>query len=467
MAKVPEVLEEVCIIGLGYVGLTLAVAMADAGYRVHGVETSERIRKCIKSGRAHFTENGLDAHLAKHVGEERLTCSDVLPAPGTASVYIVTVGTPLTPYGSVNLRALDDVATGVAAVLQDGDAVILRSTVKTGTCRSLVKAKLDAAGREYCLAFCPERTLEGKALQELRSLPQVVGGVDDESVDRAAAIFSVFAPKIVRVASLEEAELTKLISNTHRDLMFAFANEIAGMCDAVGASATRVIRAAGEDYPRARIALPGPVGGPCLEKDPHILAEGLREAAYTPYLSLTGRRLNEELPKNSMQQVAGLFEKLNVSRLGRGNKISILGLAFKGRPETNDLRGTMAGPIINAARARWPQVEYCGFDPVVDPAELRQFGLHACGTLEEAFDNASLILIQNNHEKFARMDLARLMARMAIPGVVYDYWNLFDEIGPDLPHRRLYCGLGTLVDADRRAAPIGVRVVPAAKAVSA
>lgn len=467
MAELSRLPEEVCIVGLGYVGLTLAVAMAEAGYRVHGVEKSERIRKCIVAGRAHFTETGLDAPLSKHIRDGRLTCRDVLPASGIASVYIITVGTPLTKNGAVDLHSLEDVLEGLAGVLRDDDAIILRSTVKVGTCRSFVKTKLDATGRSYSLAYCPERTLEGKALQELKSLPQIVSGIDTASVKRATAIFSAFAPKIVQLDSLEEAELAKLISNTHRDVMFAFANEIAEMCDAIGVSATRVIRAVCEDYPRARIASPGPVGGPCLEKDPHILAEGLREVKCTPRLSLAGRQLNEELPESSIRRIAQLFQRLKVPHLGRGDKISILGLAFKGRPETGDLRGTMAGHILKAARTRWPYATYCGLDPVVDPGEFQQFGLTVCNTLGEAFDNASLVLIQNNHEMFAKMGLAELMTRMATPSLVYDYWNLFDASELALPGRRHYCGLGTQASADKAIQPTKLSIVPAALAASA
>ncbi len=330
---------------------------------------------------------------------------------------------------------------GVTRTIHDGDLVILRSTVKAGTSRSIAKRMLDESGRDYDLAFCPERTLEGKALLELSQLPQVVGGLTPRATENAGAFFARISPKILAVDSLEAAELVKLVNNTQRDLMFAFANEIAEMCDATGVSVTQLIRAACEDYPRSKIPMPGPVGGPCLEKDPHILAEGLREVAYVPQISLAGRRLNEELPRSSITRMGKLLSSLGIEDM-RGRKISILGLAFKGVPETDDLRGTMAAHILEAARARWPNARYCAFDPIVQHDQYSQFELDVCPTLQDAFDGSTLVIIQNNHRAFNEMRLAELMTRMESTALVYDYWNLFDTATVPRQSNRHYAGLG-------------------------
>lgn len=442
-------LENICIIGMGYVGLTLAVAMVEKGFRVFGVERNPIIRDFLAHGRAHFSEPGLNEAISRHVSGGRLSCSPTLPSSAAASVYIITVGTPLNSEGTVNLRDLEGVLEDVANCIQDKDAVILRSTIKCGVTRNIAKPIIDAAGCQYDLAFCPERTLEGRALQELNTLPQVVGGLNNQAMERASKIFRVLSPKIIQVGSLEEAEMVKLLNNTQRDLMFAFANEIGEMCDAMKLSATKVIRAACEDYPRSYIPSPGPVGGPCLEKDPHILAEGLREADYQPKLALAGRHLNEELPRSSINRIAQKLESVGVADLGRDSKVSILGLAFKGEPETNDLRGTMATHILGSAKARWPQASYYGFDPVVDSDKFSSMRLRVAGSLEEAFEGASLVLIQNNHRIFKNMYIEKLMAKMDSPGLVFDYWNLFDSFSLNLPEGRYYGGLGTLVSVDQ------------------
>jgi nucleotide sugar dehydrogenase len=169
----------VCIIGLGYVGLTLAVAMADAGFRVTGVETAPEVLRHLRGGRPHFAEIGLAEKLRRQLAEGRLVIHDRLDAEARAPVYIITVGTPLNEHKRARLDSIQAVAASLAAILAPGDMVVLRSTVRVGVTRGVVKPVLDRAGVPYDLAFCPERTLEGKALEELRTLPQIVGGVTE------------------------------------------------------------------------------------------------------------------------------------------------------------------------------------------------------------------------------------------------------------------------------------------------
>lgn len=407
-----------CIIGLGYVGLTLAVAMAEAGFEVCGIERSEAILDCVRDGRAHFTEAGLNDHLAPIIQSGRLKVHDRIPDNDDSTIYVVTVGTPVGADKKTKLDAIKAVAGEVARVLKPDDLVVLRSTVRIGVSRDVVKPVLDATGVPYRLAFCPERTIEGKALEELVSLPQIVGGLDPASAERAGAVFNALTPEIVTVDSLEAAEMVKLVNNTHRDLSFAFANEVAAACEAVGVSAPAIIRAANYMYPRGGVPAPGPVGGPCLEKDPYILAEGLAAFDFTPQIALTGRIFNETLPARVAATIRRISERDRLSV----DKVAILGLAFKGRPETSDMRGSLAGPLADAIRAAFPDVNLVGFDPVADHAEARAAGIEPVGDLSEAFSDASVVVIQNNHASFKDLDFARYAPMMAPGGFIYDLW---------------------------------------------
>lgn len=428
--------QNICIIGLGYVGLTLAAAMCDVGYRVHGIERDDRILTALSEGRAHFYENGLDTRIALHVRSGRLTFSSMLERAEHRRVYIITVGTPLTPQKHTNLQSIGVVARSLASVLQAGELVLLRSTVRVGISRDIVKPLLDEAGVPYDLAFCPERTLEGRALEELRSLPQIVGGVDDASALRAKLIFGFLTPTVVLVDSLEAAEMVKLINNTQRDFLFAFANEVAEMCDVLGISASEVIRAGAFNYPRAIGVLPGPVGGPCLEKDPYILAEGVIQSGGTSELILEARRFNEQLPGRSLTRIAEYF----LDRKKEPQKLVIFGLAFKGRPETSDLRGSLAYPLVSELRARFPDAEVGGFDPSVDPEEAASFGIRLFTSAEEAARDADAILFQTNNPRFASLDLRWLAEAMAENSIIYDFWMQFAPI--ELMGGRCYTGLG-------------------------
>jgi UDP-N-acetyl-D-mannosaminuronic acid dehydrogenase len=436
----PESLRDqnVCIIGLGYVGLTLAVAMADAGFRVHGVEISSTVLNALRTERAHFSEIGLDALLAEQIRSGRFTFSEGLADAPEVSAYIVTVGTPVGDDKKVRFESMRAVVAGIADVLKDGDLVILRSTVMVGTTRKVVKPVLDATGKSFDLAFCPERTLEGKALLELKTLPQVVGGVDASATFRASQMFSFLTPSVVRVNDPETAELVKLVNNSQRDYIFAFANEVAAICDELGLSAAEVIASGNLGYPRANLPMPGPVGGPCLEKDPYILAQSLEERSYRPVLTIAARQWNEALPARAAAMVAADHRQRSEAPPAR---IAVAGLAFKGRPETDDLRGTVAIPLIRELRAQFPGATFVGWDAVVGAEEIAALGLEPAPSLEAAFAGASILIIQNNHDCFSRIDLFALSGAMARPGLIYDMWNQHDprtaRLAPGVAYRTL------------------------------
>lgn len=442
----------ICIIGLGYVGLTLAVAMADAGFRVHGVEINPQVLDALREERAHFVEVGLNAHLGEQLRDGRFTFGETFDPAMGATTYIVTVGTPVGDDKRTRFENLNAVVGAIAGVLKGGDLVILRSTVRVGTTRETVKPILDAVGCQYDLAFCPERTLEGKALLELRTLPQVVGGIDVGSTFRASQMFSFLTPSIVRVNDPETAETVKLINNTQRDYTFAFANEVAAICDVLGLSAAEVIASGNLGYPRANLPMPGPVGGPCLEKDPYILAEGLERHGFTPHLAIAARRWNEDLPARTVAMIAAEFARRSEADPAR---IAVIGLAFKGRPATDDLRGTLAEPLVALLKARYPAAELVGWDPLVADAGIRTLGLEPSDSLERAFDGASLVLIQNNHECFAQMDLAGLSVRMAKPAMIYDYWSQHNPRTTRLARGVSYHALGAFHIARDDAASAG------------
>lgn len=426
----------ITIIGLGYVGLTLAVTMANSGFRVHGVETNQSVLDSLAKGRAHFWEVGLDSILSEQIASGNLTFGSEIDGSFVSKVYIVTVGTPISNDKITQSQSLINVANSIAAVLNPSDVVILRSTVRVGTTRNIVAPILAQRGFDFDLAFCPERTLEGKALHELSTLPQIVGGINYRSTFRASQIFSFLTPSVVRVHDPETAEMVKLVNNTQRDYMFAFANEVAAMCDALGISAAEVIGSGNLGYPRAGMPMPGPVGGPCLEKDPYIMAEGLADFGYVPTLSIAARQWNESLPDRVVHKIAEWFGS------DRPRRIAVAGLAFKGRPATDDLRGTLAAPLITMLKAHFPDAAIIGWDAVGGPQSAVALGVEPAASLEDAFAGADAVIIQNNHEAFEFADIPALSAGMSENGMIYDLWNLHDPRKLTLATGRTYHALG-------------------------
>ena len=199
----------ICIIGMGYVGVTLAVALADAGLTIVGVEINESILEQLTLLRPSFFEENLEEHLHRHLVSGRITVSRTIPRKETISVYIVTVGTPVNQDKKINLEPIITVSKQIAEVIKPDDLVILRSTVKVGVTRNVVLPILTERHARVHVAYCPERTIEGKALAELNSLPQIVSGLNDESLMRASALFQQLTRTIVPAESLEAAERWK------------------------------------------------------------------------------------------------------------------------------------------------------------------------------------------------------------------------------------------------------------------
>jgi UDP-N-acetyl-D-mannosaminuronic acid dehydrogenase len=430
----------VCVLGLGYVGLTLSVALAKKGFIVRGVEIRRDVLDLLEEGRPHFHEAGLDQQLTTVIANGSFTFSQSMEGRHRASVYIITVGTPLDAMGQARTDLVSNVASDIGGVIEDGDIVILRSTVKLGTTRDIVLPILRRSGKQFQIACCPERTLEGRALAELDTLPQIVGADDFETAHRAAQLFSFVTATIVRVSSLEAAEMIKLVDNTARDVGFAFANEIARACDATGLSAAEIIRAGKLGYPRTNLPLPGPVGGPCLEKDPHILHQSLA-GRIDMKITAAARQVNEDQPRQIAQFIAATLEP----RLPAGTRpvIALMGLAFKGEPETDDIRGTMARPIMRALLAALPGAEMRGYDPVVKAPEIQSLGLFPAASMREAVTGAHAALILNNHPAFRAMRIEELATALAEPGLFYDCWNLFSEAELRMPPNRAYFALGS------------------------
>lgn len=431
----------VCIVGLGFVGVTLAAVMADRGFDVYGIEIRDEVLEMLAKGEPHFHEPGLAEMLKRVAKQGRFHVAKHIPQSVKSRVFFITVGTPLGKNKRVRLDMIENVAKEASRNLKDGDMVILRSTVKLGTTRKIVIPLLEKSGKKFDLAFCPERTVEGYALSELRQLPQIVGGMNLASTVRAAQLFQFITPSVVQVSDLETAEMIKLVDNSHRDVYLAYGNEVARMCDAAGISAAEVIQMGRLGYPRTNVYMPGPVGGPCLEKDPHILAEGLEEFGIVPEISQAARFVNERQPKEVVSFIARTVK--NLRGFPKNPVISLLGIAFKGRPETDDLRGTMARPIFEEIKKSFPGGTFRGFDPVVPEKLIRDFGLFPCKKLEDAFKGAHLVLILNNHPLFAKMSLEEKAAGLEKPAMIYDFWSNFSGREVTLPDGASYMALGS------------------------
>ena len=415
---------KICIVGMGYVGLTLAAIMSDRGFDVWGVEKNPDILKMLMQGKPHFLEKGFEPRIKGSLNAGRLhflsELSELNNDQQKPLVYIITVGTPLNDEGRPRMDMIESVAKEIANHMSNDALVILRSTVQLGTTRKIVQKTLEQSGKQFELAYCPERTIEGNAMAELAVLPQIIGGLTERAALQAEAVFRKLTPTVIMVSSLESAEIIKLLDNSYRDLNFAIGNEVALLCEAAGLDSREIIEAANTGYARTQISDPGFVGGPCLYKDPHILQASLEAYGYVPRLIKQGRALNESLPSYVCNR---LDDTRIIPDKGRDTKISILGMAFKGRPETDDTRASSSLDIVACLRKRYPEAMICGHDFAVGSQAISDLGV-APVNLEYAFDGASVVIVANNNKKYEWIDLDALTKSMATPAAIYDIWSV-------------------------------------------
>ncbi len=430
-----------CIIGLGFVGLTLAITMANRGFKILGVEKNKLILKNLKNKQAHFYEPRLKQNLKKIIINKKFSFFDKIPKNKNISTYIITVGTPLNAQKKIITKYIVKTCNEIAAVLKNNDIVILRSTVKIGTTRDIVFPILEKTGKNFYLVYCPERAVEGSALKELYTLPQVIGGIDNNSINKAVKIFKKITKKIVITSNIETAEMIKLIDNSSRDVFFAYANEIARTCDAIGLSASEVIKSGKSDYDRTDIAKPGLVGGPCLHKDPYIFSESIKKRNISAEITLMARKINERQPFEIVNFIYNYIKKIN--NFPKKLKISLIGLAFKGYPVTDDLRGSMAIQVFKALKNKFRSSKFFGYDPVISDTNIIKLGLKKISSLSDAFKNKDLVIILNDHHVFSNMPIEKLSRNLKIPSIIYDFWNHFDKNKLNLPDNIEYISLGS------------------------
>jgi len=411
---------EVAVIGLGYVGMTLAVAFADAGVGVLGHDTSAAVSLALAEGVPPVKEPGIEERLTRALGET-LQIETQLPDALPPAV-VICVGTPINRLSAPDLSQLEAATAAIAARVEPETLVVLRSTVPVGTSRELVLETLRRRHRNPRVAFCPERTIQGRAFEELHRLPQIVGASTTDAAEAAAELFSRLTPRVIRVSSLEAAEAIKLLCNAHTDLIYGFGNEVALMAEALGLDAEELIASANLDYPRPDLSRPGFVGGGCLTKDPYLLAHSAEQRDYTPSMVLAARHLNETMPIHAARRVLAALAARGVP--AAESRILISGIAFKGNPETDDVRGAASRTIVEMLREEVAAL--VGHDFAVPLEQIAAMGLEPV-SIEEGFEGADAAMVLTDHPGYRLLDLRSLSGRMSRPAVVFDAFGVLDQ----------------------------------------
>ena len=412
----------ICIVGLGYVGLPTALAFAEAGYDVIGSDIKEDLIAKLREGKSLIPEIIDDARIQNLLDAGKISfTTDTPKAVRDSDAVLITVPTPVTPDKQPDLRAVRGAAKSVAGGMGAGKLVVLESTVYPGATEEIIQKEIEdktgmKAGKDFGLAYCPERYNPGDKEHTIESIRRVVGAIDDKWLDIAAEMYSkITDEEVLKVSSIKTAEAAKVIENTQRDLNIGLMNELALIFDKMGIDTREVIKAAATKW-NFHVYWPGPgVGGHCLPVDPYYLVHKSREMGYDPKIITAGREVNDYMATHVVDLAERMLRDLN------GKKVSVLGASYKGN--VGDARETPAKRICAELSGRGAEVRV--YDPLVDEAGLADWDAKIVD-FESSVKGADCLIIHSDHDEFRKLDLDYCAENMATKAIV-DTRALIDQ----------------------------------------
>ena len=394
MATAKKFEKDVVVIGgCGHVGLPLAIMFASKSLKVVAFDTNTQVVATVNSGSMPFDEPGADDVLKQVIATKSFTASSDRQFVSLAEHVVVVIGTPVDEHLNPDPEAVPNVVTSLLDVLKDGQHLVLRSTIYPGVTK-LVEKVIASSGKKIDVSFCPERIAEGKAIEELVALPQIISGRTGIAVERAKELFSSLTQNVI-VVTPEEAELAKLFTNTWRYIKFAAANQLYTIANDFGVDFERVRHAITTDYPRAS-DMPGAgfAAGPCLFKDTMQLA-AFNNNNFT--LGHSSMMINEGLPLYLVSRIEKKYDLTNMT-------VGVLGMAFKA--ESDDIRSSLSYKLKRILRFKALEV-VCADSLVRDDDGLI--------SEIELLQKSDLIVIGAPHRRYASLEISK---------PVIDIWNI-------------------------------------------
>lgn len=411
----------VAVVGLGFVGLPLALTYAMKGASVIGVDAVQRVVDETNSGHSHHLEHYQGKTLADILKEQlaagrfRATMS-YEEAAQAVDHYIVTVGLPVNS-GDPDLGFLKNAAQTLGSVLKKGDTVMIRSTVVPGTTQDVIQPLLEeasglVAGVDFYLTYCSERIAEGRAFEEFLHMPLVMGGINEASVEKGKELLAFINDADITISDIRVIETAKVIENIQRDVNIAMVQEFARFSEAFGIDTFELIKVA-NTHTRVNLLTPGPgVGGFCLPNALHYLMPKAKELGVSLPLLSTARKTNDAVPAT----LVGMLEAalVEAGKTLANSRIAVLGIAMK--DFSNDDRVSPVHDIIDSLKAQHADV--VSYDPAVHTAHE-----HKAATLEEAVRGADAVILAAIQKEFAELDWQAVVSMMGKAPILFDLKN--------------------------------------------
>ncbi|PIU02056.1 nucleotide sugar dehydrogenase [Candidatus Shapirobacteria bacterium CG09_land_8_20_14_0_10_49_15] len=397
-------MKSVAIIGIGRVGLPLGLAFAESGHKVYGVDIRVDVLAQLNKGEMPFIEKGALPLLKKHLHKKFVPTADYSTVKN-CDYIVLTLGTPVDENMNPSMAQIDSALNSLKEYFRPRQTLILRSTVYPGTTQYvkffLNKIKNIQVGKNFYLAFCPERIAEGKAIEELREIPQIIGGIDKVSAKKAIELFKAFKITCLSTDDLS-AELAKLFTNMYRYISFAIANEFMVIASSYHRDIYEIVRLVNQGYKRGGLAVPGFTAGPCLFKDGFFLINDL------PFADLisTSWKVNEAIP-------LFLVNKIRQRMKLENKKTVVLGLAFKAN--IDDTRESLSAKVIKALERERAQV--FTHDPLIKEHK---------DNLDEKLKDADLVFIATPHNWYRQnLPAKKIQGLVKKNCLICDIWNIF------------------------------------------
>jgi UDP-N-acetyl-D-mannosaminuronic acid dehydrogenase len=399
---------------MGRVGLPLALSFSSKGVKVFGVEKNKSTLKLLKEKRPPFYEAGLQEALEKSQGSIFFESYDSFSFE-QCHIIIIAVGTPLNENFMPNMSSIEDVIKSICRTSKNDSIIILRSTLVPGTTEKRIQPLIRQLGKSLHVAVCPERIVEGNAMKEIATLPEIVGADDQDTGNIVRELFLLLGEsKKITITNTKTAEAAKIFNNVYRYVTFALANEFALVSEKIGIDAREAIELANRGYPRGPIPMPGPAAGPCLRKDgfflPNMSNDSLTRLAWF---------LNESITVHIIETIEKAYDNIC------GKKIGVLGKTYKA--DVDDTRDSLAIKLIEELRIK-KGAEVISYDPYTTNFS----------TLQEVL-NSEILILAVNHSVFNKINEDMLKNVKFI----YDVWGQLSHL--DLSsHEIKYVALGKI-----------------------
>jgi len=411
---------KVSVFALGRTGLPLSLVCADRGLNVIGIDINKELVQQIKNQQLPFYEPQMRELLDKHLNKNFIATDCIIEDVENSDYFIIAIGTKFNRYPEkASLTNLYAVIERIQKIGIKNKTIILRVTLPIGTTDS-IKDKLEEdglkEGKDFFLAFVPERLMEGKAIEEEKNLPKVIGCYNDKSFEKVKKFFEIIGGEIVRVSNPKTAESIKMIDNSWRNMRFAFSNEIAFLADVNGININETIRAANQGYERNKIPFPGPVSGYCLGKDPYLLEKAFDEIITRGFNSVWfyARRANDWLCKKVVQEV-------------KGKNILVAGLSFK--QDIDDYRNSHSIELIDLLLSEEFNVVVA--DPYLDKNTYTRLPTHIDKVVKkmkfnDAIKNVDTIILATAHKEYRELNFNKFLKNIKKGVKILDLWNVYE-----------------------------------------